>query len=486
MYSAVFLSVVTLIYMGPSLVNGGPFFYYDSAYYIENVAEAVAKLWHETPDLLTDAGFATAGAPFVQGQGDNIVYSGRSVYYGALLYTGLKTTIWLPVMIQCLTMAWLTEQLTRRIFNTNWRQVTILVAAILTLGTSAAAFAGLFMPDIWSGLAVLALAILWSPGYPLTRRAQITLLTILAFAVLAHSSHLALIAVLFIGCLLVRPFLATPLRPRPAALVVPMLALIIGVTGSLAFSKIVEATYGQPPLSRPFITAHLVDMGPGTAFAQEACPTADYALCDFVDRLPTDWIAFLFANSDKGGVFATVDAATQRALTHEQVSFALGTLAARPLATLGGLALDGLEQLFILSVADVPLTRQSEGFLVDSFPRDLVARIQGARIYNHPAWAANFTRVIEATSMISASVLIVWFFTRVRNTSEPATYRLEGMVLVCLSGVLANALICGIMASPYGRFQARIVWLLPMLAIYIFLTHCLSLVQPSPTRRRHF
>lgn len=485
MYNAVFLSVVTLIYMGPALVNGGPFFYFDSAAYIENVAKAVAKLWPGIPDVLADAGSTAADAAFDQGQDDNIVYSGRSVYYGALAYTGWITTIWVPVVAQCLTLAWLTKELTQRLFETNWRQVTILLAVGLTLGTSAGAFAGLVMPDIWSGLAVLALAVLWSPGYLLTRRAQIILLAILAFAVLAHSSHLALIAVLFAGCLLVRPFLATSLRPQPAALVIPMLALVIGVTGSLAFTKVVAVTYGQPPLSRPFMTAHLVDLGPGTAFARETCPTADYALCAFVDRLPTDWIGFLFADADRGGIFGTVDVATQRELTAEQVSFALGTLTSRPLATLGGLALHGLQQLFVLNVDGVPITRQSAGFLRSSFPPELAARIESSGIYDHPAWAVRMTRLIEATSLISALILVTWAVTRTRNTLGPALYRLEGIVLVCVSGVVANALICGILASPYGRFQARIVWLLPMLALYILLTHSLRLAQTAAARPRH-
>ncbi|MBU1836408.1 MAG: hypothetical protein KJ834_10250, partial [Alphaproteobacteria bacterium] len=134
MYNAAFLSIVTLIYMGPALVNGGPFFYFDSAAYIENIAKAVAKLWPEGPDLLADAGSTAAGAAFDQGQDDNIVYSGRSVYYGALAYAGWITTIWVPVVAQCLTLAWLTKELTQRLFETNWHQVTILLTVGLTLG----------------------------------------------------------------------------------------------------------------------------------------------------------------------------------------------------------------------------------------------------------------------------------------------------------------------------------------------------------------
>jgi hypothetical protein len=35
---------------------------------------------------------------------------------------------------------------------------------------------------------------------------------------------------------------------------------------------------------------------------------------------------------------------------------------------------------------------------------------------------------------------------------------------VVLLGILANALICGVLASPYDRFQARVIWLLPLMA----------------------
>ncbi len=473
MSNASFLIAVTIVYMAPALINGGPFFYYDSAAYIENVAKAIAKLWHVSHDTRPSLSSTSSNSSFGVGQGDGIIYSGRSIYYGGLAYAGWITTIWLPIAVQCLTLAWLTAGQSRLLLGTSWRRGTLLIAAALAFGSSAGAFAGLLMPDIWSGLAVLALALLWSPGDPLTRGPQVVLLAILTFAALSHNSHVALIGILLVACLVLRPLLATSLRPGRAALAVPALALGIGIAGQLAFTATVEATYGHPPLSRPFITAHLVDMGPGTAFARETCPTPAYAICAFVDRLPTDWIAFMFSRSDSDGVFATADAATQHALANEQVSFVLGTLASRPLATVGGLAMDGIRQFWVLTVADVPITRQSQAFLEDSFPPDLTALITATRIYNHPSWATGLTYLIEITSLGSALALAIWVFRRGRSAVTPSLYRLETLVLICVSGVIANALICGILASPYGRFQARIVWLLPMLVLYILLTRSL-------------
>lgn len=464
---AAFLAALTVIYMAPALLNGGPFFYFDSAAYIEYVAKAVSRLWPASAGVRPALGTSPVmpASSFGTVQGDGIVYSGRSVYYGVLAYAGWITTIWVPVILQCLTLGWLTAKHTHRLIGQNDRRIAVFIAAVLAFGSSAGAFAGLVMPDIWAGLAVLALALLWSPGARAGRAAQGVILAILSFAALTHTSHLALIAVLLAVGLIARPFLRAPLRPSRAALVIPALAIGAGLAGPMVFTAAVEATFGQPPLSRPFITAHLVDMGPGTAFARDICATPTYALCAYVDRLPTDWIAFLFSHSATEGVFAVADAATQRALAHEQMSFALGTLSSRPLATIGGLAMDGIRQLWVLSVADVPITRQSQTFLTSSFPPDLVARITATRIYNHPGWAIALTHWIEITSLGSLAVIGVW--SHLRRGMAPTLYRLEAFVLICTAGVLANALICGILASPYGRFQARIVWLLPMLVLYI-------------------
>jgi len=40
--------------------------------------------------------------------------------------------------------------------------------------------------------------------------------------------------------------------------------------------------------------------------------------------------------------------------------------------------------------------------------------------------------------------------------------------VILLLGLFLNALICGVLASPYGRFQARIIWLLPVLAALVW------------------
>jgi hypothetical protein len=41
------------------------------------------------------------------------------------------------------------------------------------------------------------------------------------------------------------------------------------------------------------------------------------------------------------------------------------------------------------------------------------------------------------------------------------------LVMVALAGVVANAAICGAMSSLHDRYQARVIWLLPLMAIIV-------------------
>ncbi len=49
------------------------------------------------------------------------------------------------------------------------------------------------------------------------------------------------------------------------------------------------------------------------------------------------------------------------------------------------------------------------------------------------------------------------------------TFRLAGLSLVVISAVLANALVTGVLSTVEDRYQSRVVWLIPFLAVtFIF------------------
>jgi hypothetical protein len=52
--------------------------------------------------------------------------------------------------------------------------------------------------------------------------------------------------------------------------------------------------------------------------------------------------------------------------------------------------------------------------------------------------------------------------------SAPAKF--WSIALLILGGIIINAAVCGILASPWGRFQARVVWLITLLGVTVLAT----------------
>jgi hypothetical protein len=200
-------------------------------------------------------------------------------------------------------------------------------------------------------------------------------------------------------------------------------------------------------------------MGPGTRLVQETCPSSGFAICTYAARLPTDWIDFLFSHDPRTGVFSAVAHSEQRALSDEQARFALATLAAEPFMTIGGFMRDGIVQLWSVSVSDVPLTALNDDFVADYFSQDVAETIRASMIWDRPWVAPALSQLIQLSTALSGFGLLAMALAgRIPRRGAFST-----LLLLCVAGFVLNALICGILASPYGRFQARVSWLLPFL-----------------------
>jgi len=457
--------------MCPVLWNRAPLLYFDTAGYVGSMARAMDLIFPKSllPDVTTAGGLpSTAGQAFSQDNQDNNVYSGRSIYYGALAWLGAATSIWLTVAVQAIALAWLVTLAIRQLVGTIRPAATLIVVTLLATTTSAGFFVGLIMPDIWAALAVLALALLWTPSIvPLSWAEKVLLYAVLAFSALSHSSHLALIATLLLLGLLARPLRRAA---GHGAVAIPALAIATGLAGILAFSLVIRTVYGMPPMSRPFITAHLVDLGPTTDLIQETCPESRYALCDYADRLPMAWTSFLFGRGEEG-VFHSAPVDIKRALVDEQVPLFLHTLRVYPVEVVTGLLADGVRQLWTLSIDSVPRQPPRTAMTDLGFSPEMIRMTEISWLYAKPRWVHAITLLIEMVTALSALLLLGWGMLRIAGRAGPTVAGLGPFMAVCLVGVMSNAFICGILASPYGRFQARVVWILPFLILLMVVLH---------------
>ncbi|NJO33197.1 MAG: hypothetical protein HC869_08660 [Rhodospirillales bacterium] len=466
--------------MAIPLQNGGPFVYPDTTAYLKHAAKFAEQL------LSVEHSFEIVPAraahrPDLESPGSyNVVMSGRSLYYGLFAYAGWMTSFWAAIAIQAGVLSWLVLLLFKSLSPPAWPYKAIGTLVVISLFSSASFFAGLLMPDIWAGIMILALALHWTCGHQLSISSKLAILAILAFSVLAHGSHfllLAAVAAVFAVLWLLRPDRTEPWLRKMA---MPTAALAIGVVGTVAWGLAVTVGYGATLLHRPFLTAHLTDMGPGTTYLQESCPESGFALCDYKDRLPMNWSDFLFDSSPETGVFGAAPVEVQLAIADEQTAFVLQTLAAEPVSTVSGLIKDGLSQLWTLSMAKVAITKEREDYVLQNAPPDLVAWLKETEAYNAPELTRSIERHNEILVALSALVLAAWLILRFRpgSLADPQTAAMDKLVTILITGIVLNALICGILASPFGRFQARIIWLLPLIASLVLVSQPIVLKTP--------
>jgi hypothetical protein len=252
------------------------------------------------------------------------------------------------------------------------------------------------------------------------------------------------------------------------------LALVIGIASWGAFYA-ANAQLKAPFASPPFLSARVLADGYGRTYLRAACARNEnaYALCQF-RTLPLDNTdQILWAWRKDRGVFAVAATQTRLAVIREQSRFVLAAVASDPLRALGAAANNFAAQLITVGV--------DEGFKLDAhywmtYPPDFYLKTMAIRVDLCPEprkacparlpLAEISTWHLYATAL-TALYLAAWLgfaFAR-RRSADDDRRTFTAFAAALVFAVLANAAICGVLSGPFARYQARIVWLIPMLAI---------------------
>ena len=467
-----------------ALWNGQAFFYPDTPTYLRGaemgasrvLGPAALKPWLPAPQVDPTQGASTQGAAELPKRmkaltsiEDKVVLAGRSVYYGVLVYAGfLAGKMWLTVAIQALAVAYVLQLLMGRLWGLGSRQ-TIGIAAALSLLTPLGVYTGFLMPDVFAPLVILcigALAIYW----PQLARSQRWILSlILLFGLLAHASHVALAALLLLLALTAR-WLSSRWRGLSVVALMVTAGCITGaVAAEWAFSKAVTMAVGAPPMRLPHPMARLIDLGPGTAYLKQSCPGSGFAACAYLPNYPTVWDDFLFSTDPGKGAFALADGAVKRRMSDEQLRFAGEVIRFDPAGVVRGISADVLRQLVNFRVDISAYDSRGLAMYEGRVPDSIFADMQASRAASQQAPLNNWLTVSTyALALASLMVLMGEWLRSGSNAAppvDPARQQFTNFVWLVVAGVVANAVICATLASSMDRFQARVVWLLPFMAL---------------------
>jgi len=430
-----------LFLMWPAFFNRYPLLYPDSMTYLQNGPPVARALFlHQLSDY----------------------YGMRSFIYSlGILPFHWNATLWPIVALQAMLTACVIWLVVRSLLPQRTVFWYLSLVMILSLLTSASWFASLIMPDILGPLLYLCIYLLVFARDTLSRPERIAVAVVACWAVASHATHLMLGAGI---CLLLaalwaifrKGFMSGRLKALGEVAAIVMLAAI----AQLALNSYL---YGKPSLNGerpPFLTARLIADGPGRWYLEQHCSETKFAGCGRVRDLGHDSDQFLWADD---GVWRMSSTETREQMLREEIPFALATLRTYPRAQLTISGANFWQQLNTFEIGFDPNDWMVQQF-DEAFPAGKAQFLQSRQAgndlpFDFLSMIQNWT-VVVSLALILAFALLLW---------RRWTFRLAGLSLVIISAVLANALVTGVLSTVEDRYQSRVVWLIPFLAVtFIF------------------
>jgi len=236
--------------------------------------------------------------------------------------------------------------------------------------------------------------------------------------------------------------------------------------------------YGKPSLTGerpPFVLARVIVDGPGRWYLQQRCQHETLAVCTYLKDFPNDVNVFLW-NLD--GIWQTASPETRKQIRQEEASIVWGTVRAYPRQEALISAAHFRKQLTTFDLGDYG----PNAWVLQEFDKVL----PGARsTYLRTPQARDelpddFSTSAQNLTLIVSLVLIA--------VLTPSVWRRRHSKLIGLSTVvvfvtLANALVTGVLANVEARYESRVIWLVPLIAVLFVLqwfNHKFTQVEVMP------
>lgn len=399
----------------------------------------------------------------------------RPPFYSLFLYaTHWRLSLWLPVLVQALLVAHLLGLVLR--VQGLGGPVPLLVASLaLAALTSLPWLVAQLLPDLFTGVLVLALWLLGFRAPLLGRGERLWLMLLAAGSVAMHQSHIPLaFGLVLLGAALLLPrALAGQRRAALFAALRMLVPVLLATLAILSMNLAAHHRFGLSPYGSVFLATRLIYDGPGRAHIARACDAgAPLAICAVEDRLPPHHNAFLwYPDSPLYGVLGG-----PKAWSGEARAIVRGTLAEAPGAVVAAMLRNALAQLGMMRTGDglepwpatpgpAPLIAryfraEQEGFRTARQQQGLLRPEAEALGHLHVALAA-----------LGALALLVLLGRRLRDRRDLPGAALAVFVLAALPG---NAAVTGALSGPAHRYQARLSWLLVLAPAAIALPSRLS------------
>jgi hypothetical protein len=350
--------------------------------------------------------------------------------------------------------------------------LSIMFAGLLT---SLPWFSNQIMPDIFTPLIVLNLFIICLAWDHLVRAERVLIPVLLAGMIACHQANTPFTLFVLVAALLLGWSQGIPRRLLLRRTLLVIVPVGLAVLGQSLYSYVIIKRFTPSPYAPVFLLARLLDDGPARRYLATACPAEGYALCQYQDALRGDSNAFLWAPDSplwillrERGKAETLDEAN---------AIVRGALRAYPGAALSDALRNAAMQFVHAATADENcpcLGDKADHVVAELFPHEYPSYLESMQNRGTLPW--RMLGWIDGIVVIVSAIFLAVLALRKRCALAGDAGRLLALIAW---GCLVNAGLMGALSGVANRYQARIVWLIPLFAVVILMSERLHRAAPA-------
>lgn len=202
------------------------------------------------------------------------------IYCLFVRHMSLSHSLWFVLFVQVFIVVYTIYMLVRKFSSKNALWLSTIIILILSFTTSLSNYTSQIMPDIYSSLSIIGIAIILTTNN--MKKKEFVLAIIVVFSVMVHLSNFFVL----LGIMLLTFFLMLFCLVEKKIFYRAFIISVIPILCTFSINKIYSGKFQISRASNVFILGRMIEMGVVKNYLNEHCNDNNYILCDRIDRIP--------------------------------------------------------------------------------------------------------------------------------------------------------------------------------------------------------